>query len=174
MSAPYDRVMSMLPDLTKEQLAAVRNHAAALISVGGAPKVVRQDPSLGDRDDWILDGIYVELSKRGQARVVIPRNVFLKTGRGTAYRNSSEPVRLWLEAALPRIQIREKRQLGIICARSLALYLSAFTEVSLQTLTRHIHKMPAAIDASFPGYLESGLLDKVIRSEDKEHVGQPG
>lgn len=156
----FKQVLISLPRMDNTQLLEVSKRARALASAGpGAPDRV---VSL-EEDDWLLDGIFGELTARGLGKT-LPTKFRIKSNRSFAsYAEKSERVRVWATEQIPHMRKAEKYAFGILAARVLARKLSLFTEVNLQSMLNFVHLVPEAIEDAFPGYVSAGWLLMVIR-----------
>lgn len=110
-------------------------------------------------DDYLLAGIYVELRRRGLlaegARLRVPPR----------FHPASELVRGHLEARTGPLKPPQRFGLGQVAIRALAEYLErAQVPIGPTVLFNCVGKVPTALEASFPGYLEAGLIQYCCRS----------
>ena len=154
-----DAVLSCLPKLSASDLLKVKNKAQALLSLSGGAFAASADeePAI----DYLLEGIFHELHRRGLLR---------KDGRIPAkawpsgYRTKAANTRALLEENIGKpLSEKEKLQLGRVAAEVLARYLQHKAPISANVLMSNVDKIPQALDAALPGYLQSGLLIVVLK-----------
>lgn len=150
-----DHVLSMLPDLTPDELEEVRRRVVALSSIGETDKDVDED--------WLLFGIKEVLEARGLGQTVPPHFTVRNRRQFHGYMNKSEKVRQVLTKALPDMTKIERLKLARIMAECLADYLSNYRNVTLNTMLGNTDLMIQALDAAFPGYLSAGMVRVVLR-----------
>ena len=115
--------------------------------------------------DWLLYGFQSELKARGLG-ATIPSAFRIKSMRSfKAYGPKSEKIREALELAVPDLSMPEQVALGIIVARALANYISAWTELSLESMLHNVGRTMEALDSAFPGYLDAGMLGHLLKSK---------
>lgn len=154
----FQDLLAKLPGLSADELKQVKARVDALLSLAGAA-----DPAYDD--DWLTAGLFSELERRGLLSSKAPRQRLLKSVATKAfYTKSAELRRLLTDRAGATLNTAELYALGRVAARALA---DSFynTPVALKTLMMNIDKVPAALDAAYPGYLEAGLLRMVIRAK---------
>jgi hypothetical protein len=156
----FRELVGKLPLLTKAQMTDVRRRLGFLI--GGA--------SEGQQSDWLLEGVLSELRRRGLGHMVPPSFTIRKSNSYHGYETQADRVRLVLTAAVPNMTLPETMSMGAIAAKCLADFILTWKrddggkfEVSLETMLHNIHQVPAALDAAFPGYLESGMMGFLLR-----------
>jgi hypothetical protein len=146
-TATFDDVKRALPLLTELQLKEIINRCKMLASKDLA------------NDDWLLEGIVVELRLLG---IPVPSHEkIVRLNNFKAYSDKSYHLR----AALERQGIKtrtEKRQLAKICCMCLIEYLKGFTDVSLPNMLMFIDHIPQALERAFPGYWSNRMLPFVI------------
>lgn len=143
----FDEVKRSLPLFTEMQLKEIVNRCKMLAT--------KEPPN----EDWLLDGILVELKLQG-----IPVPSLDKIVRLNNFKSFSEKS-LQLRTALEAQGIKtrtEKRQLAKICVLCLIQYLKTFTDISLPNMLTFIDHIPQALERAFPGYWSSKLLPFVI------------
>lgn len=150
-------VLRALPTLTREELQQVRTRISAVGSLTGSASIIPQ-PSAANTsgDDYILTGITGELRRRGLLK---PTSRVAPTLLTKDYHAASSDVRAFLEDNIKLSRAVDFAALGKLCGRELAAYLErGRVPVLPRTLVLNVQKIPEALDASFPGYLEAGLL----------------
>lgn len=165
----YQHILAKLPALSRTELKEVRLRASALLSMS-------TDTSEAE-DDWLLYGVGHELISRGMGKLP-PTSVLVTLNDYKTYDKQAETLKAFLlhavEGTGAALHRNERRALGCICARSLAGYITSFSEVSLATMLRYSAKMPQAVDRSFPGYLASGMMRFLLvdRREDDQSISR--
>lgn len=159
----FKTVLDVLARLSRAELEAVRNRCTALLGMTVAPPA---DDAARDRAiaDWLLDGIMSELKNRGLGASVPPLSRIVELRDYAPYAGAAAIVRKLIEEHVPRMKLAEKHAMGIYCARALGRKVEAFAPVSLLTLLRNISMVPEALEESYPGYLQSGNLVKLLNT----------
>lgn len=157
-------ILRALPSLGPEALENVRKRCVALQSISGAPAT---KADLEVERDWLLQGILAELRGRGLGRTIPSgfRIKSMKTFQG--YPQRAERVRDWIEGALPTMTPGEKKKMGWLLAAALAAYLEPWAGVSLQSMLINVAKAPEALEKSYPGYIQAGLLGFILGRKTK-------
>ena len=150
----YRRIVAKLPEMTKAQMTDLRRQILFFIDHKEGGNV--------ENADWLFDGILAVLKERGVGHMVPPNFRIKKAGSYAGYETQADRVRMVLNEAIPNMSVTEQRSLGVIAARSLAQYISGWSEVTFDSMLRNVAKIPEAIDADFPGYLDSGMLSFVL------------
>lgn len=154
MSPELTAVLRALPKLQPHELRQIQLKAGASLALSGvtAKQIIQDDP-IGD---YLLDGVIAELRRRG---LLGQSGGLFKRLMPPAYQEASAGVRKHLNERVGQLKAGELAALGQLSARALADYLErGRVPVSPATLMNNISKVPVAIDASFPGYLEAGVL----------------
>lgn len=114
-------------------------------------------------DDWILPGIERELRRRGLFTGSLNRARLARLAPN--YHQDAAEFCTRYRKKLNKIMPLKNVQLialGHVFARALADYLRetlpAEVSVGPQTVLRNVSKIPDAIEASFPGYLQAGMV----------------
>lgn len=157
-SPHFQKILEQLPDLNIEQLKEVKKRC---------DYALKQKTQMENPQDYLLDGILNELRNRGLGPTV-PDNFRIKNSRSfSAYINTSERVKAYLEEAIPNMTFTQKKSIGVIAARCLAKYIESWEHiVSLETMLRHVSRIPAAIDFFFPEYASNGALRLLVESKE--------
>ena len=153
MAVSYQQVLEALPTLGRKDLNEVRKRCIVLSQGRVEPREVPVED-----EDWLLLGVLHELTRRGlDGRVFRLKS----TGSYAGFASQSERVREVLMLAAPDLTAVERRALGRVAAKALANYIT-WTAVTRDSLLTYISRVPVAIDAAYPGYLEHGMLKMVI------------
>lgn len=171
---PSSNVDMLLAQLDRQGLEEFRRKATFLLQQKSASfKTVALE-----NEDWLLEGIKTELSRRG---LLQPSDSFkLKNSRSYAgFQTKSEQVRELLEKAAPELSLVELKYLGEVAAKELARYIESWNPkpgeqkvmVSLFTMLRFVDRVPQAIEVSFPGYIASQVLGIIITHNIKRSTG---
>ncbi len=146
------------------QLTGAERHRLYLV-LANVWRTGKIEPS--PSEDWILDGIRAELIRRGVG--AIPCTTRFVNGLAPNYWKDSEAVRVDLQKRLKKsgtiLQQAHLLALGKVAARALADHLKAFEPkqpMGSQTLLRNVHRIPEAIEASYPGYLAAGMIGCLV------------
>lgn len=150
-------VLRVLPTLSPTELQQIRGKTGALLSLGGGAAMASTSETVVRLElDYLLDGVIVELRRRGlvSQKFKLPPSLITP-----AYRQASLEVREHLSEYVGKLTAAENAALGKLCAESLARYLDrGNVPLSPSTMLKNIAKVPTAVDSSFPGYLETGSL----------------
>lgn len=150
-------ILKVLPSLTPENRALIARTIKAL-------DAVEPVEALDRKYDWLLNGIFFELDRRNLVNVR-PSMVHLKKLPGyKTFPDKADAVIKLMERQLPMMTDLNWRQLGLTCASSLARYLEHKVALSLNIMINNVDKIPVAINASFPRYMEAGLLHLIVRA----------
>lgn len=161
MTKEYNLVIELLNKLSSEEREQVRKRIIAYPDYSSKKKNVNLQEV---NDDYILSGILYELEVRGM-KDIIPSNFYIKNKTSfNSYWEGSNSCRKFLEKGLGNMITVERLILGRICARSLALQVINFAPISLDSMLNNVRKIPEALDKSFPGYIQAGLLQFLLRA----------
>lgn len=167
----FKSMLEMVPSLNLAQLRELKGRVGALLSLNGesgksketihpAPRSNGSDTSNeSDAGDFqlTLEVIRDELKGLG-----IPTSVYNKSK--LSYRSKVEEIWLFLNENIPDLKRIERRALFHTCVRCLIRTLKKQGLPVTETMVlKHLHRLPEALDDGFPGYLESGMLSKVVR-----------
>lgn len=156
----YDEIIAALPTLSLDQLEDLRKRIAALKSTAPDRKWVAIE------DDYLLQSIMEYLRATGYGHTIPPNFRIKDKSAYKSYSEKSLRVRAFLEEACPNMTKNERFTLARLAVKCLNMYLREFSEpvaCSLETMLVFVDKIPAAIDAQFPRYVEAGLLPFLIR-----------
>ncbi|KKL66888.1 hypothetical protein LCGC14_2140470 [marine sediment metagenome] len=162
----FKAILDTVPSLDLVQLRKLKGAVGALLSLngeGGKPKesTYPAPRSNGSGSDLqlALDVIRDELKGLG-----IPTRTY-----GTpklSYCSKIEETWKFLDEKIPNLQRIERRALFHTCIRCLIRVLKKQQlPISETMVLKHLHRFPQALEYGFPGYLESGMLGKVVRRE---------
>ena len=150
-------LLRTLPELSAVDLEKVRQRVQLLR--GGVASQTSTADLKGE--DWLAEGFCTELKRRG----------LLAGGRHprlfpTGWEKKAAGVREFLLKGVPtKISTTEKRTLGALAAFQLIEYFQdAGIKVTPKFLFANIEKVPAALEAAFPGYWQAQLFSFCIRS----------
>lgn len=148
-------VLGFIPKLEPEELQQVKNRITGFTSLGGG--VLPPQTSNNYLGDYLFDGCLFELRRRGLMRRdgIIARNRI----PSNYYEDAAEVRKLLAGHVGNKLKPVELASLGRLLARCLADYLErGMVPILPKTLLQNISKVPVALDAAYPGYLEAGLL----------------
>jgi hypothetical protein len=151
MSVDLKAILEALPTLTPTAWQQLHDKTGALLALNG------HGLTAPEPDDYLLEGIYFELRRRGlitqEARFTVLQ---FKQHR---WHTVSANTRKILERHNPHLSRTDCTALGQLAAKALAGYLSHNNiPVTPGTMLRHAHNMLVALDFAFPGYLMRGKL----------------
>lgn len=164
----FKTILETIPTLDPSQLQKLKGSVTALLSLNGgngkSEKSTYQAP-WGDDGDFqlALEVIHDELTGLG-----ISTSTYSKPK--VPYRSKIYGAWQFLDERIPDLRRVERRALFHTCIRCLIRMLKKqglpITEIMV---LKHLHRLPQALEEGFPGYLEAGMLSKVVRREF-EHV----
>ena len=168
----FDTIRKLLPKLSAQRIHDLR---LLLDTYYVAPEATTND----DTSDWLLSGIQDEMRRRGLGCPPLTPKFVNKDALAQA-------------AAVKEILTKSARRgggslsttqwlaLGKVCAKALATLISNWkvqdettqawkpVPFSVRMMLTNIAKVPEALEAGFPGYLESGLLHFLVRVRDPD------
>jgi hypothetical protein len=166
----FDTVRKLLPTFSAQEIRELR---LLLDTYYVAPEAATSR----DGADWLLSGVRDELCRRGLGCPPLTRKFV--NGLAPDAQTQAAAVRDTMATSMQRrgrsLSTAQWLGLGRVCAKSLAKLIESWevldkktqtrkpVRVSAQTMLLNIWKVPEALDAGFPGYLESGLLDMIVR-----------
>lgn len=153
-------VLKLLPKLTSEELGQVRVAMGALGAAG--PAYVKPGIRAEDDASWLLSIVRDVFPDQP-----IPVHVLRKSRIYPSFAQKLPAVMTWIKHALER---RVEQQALLNVALTLMrhdLAAQGTITVSPTLIMSNIHMLPATIDRHFPGYVESGLIGLVLRTEAK-------
>lgn len=174
MSVDFDGVVGALARLTSEERAAVAARIKAMQSLAppAAPTTVFGTGSVridgAAQVDAILAAV-ARVSLRMCGERVAP--AALRRGPDAAgLRDKAPAVSAFLRgAAADKVARAALLDLGLeLLYKNLA---GRGYPASARTLVRQIHRLPAVVDAAFPGYARAGLLGMVLAVEGRDKGG---
>lgn len=183
MPNAYKRVMALLPELTEAEQHKLKGAITALIGVSpdAAKRSAKKDQKNTADDtfaDSLLDSIATVLRNLGVERPSVRRMKQWK--EYSSFKDKAEGLRPWLSkgpseavarAAFMQIAVRllydDLRNNGVPVRydQEHDFLVRAPLVVGSREIMIFIDRMPAVVDRSFPGYLQAGLLSKVVRRE---------
>ena len=159
MTTKFQEILALLPKLSPDELKQVKTRVSFLLGQG---KTKAEDKN-EEFNDWLTLGIVYELQRRGTVAKDL-NNFILKKSAPSSYVENCAMVCKHLEGRVSS-SILDPVQLvilGRMVARCEADYLSFFGEVSLRQMLCNIGNIPIAIERSYPGYVQSGMLDFLV------------
>lgn len=153
MSGPnLKSILLLLPTLEVEEIRQIKDRVDAILALSPTDSVV-------EGEDWLGQGICIELRRRGlvrgDAQIRAPDKAFI--------RDQKEMSEFLVERIGRPLKSVEKAVLGQVAARALADYIGHSAPLSMRTMMQNVSKVPQALEDSFPGYLASGMVEKMIR-----------
>jgi hypothetical protein len=162
MTAAYQQALHLLPSLTADER---KNLRVALGQFNGSAKSVVATSSV---DDWLFEGVLKELSRRGLVYRVKDAADVQRIAPN--YEDDAAFVRSTLEKSLkqgmPDFRRIHLSALGCASARCLANYITSWrlqSPLGLKFMLTNTSKTFEAIDKSFPGYLQSGMVSVLVQ-----------
>lgn len=157
-----------LQDIQSSLLGLTRDE---LIELQKTIRLMLRRKETKDDEDWLLPSLLQEIKDRGLS-FTIPQYFKIKTDKSyRGYVSKSAKVRAALSKRLPNLKLVEKYALAHLCATFLADYVEEIYGIlNLDILLWNVEKIPEALDRSFPGYLQSGLLHVILRPSNPKSV----
>ena len=147
-------ILVALPSLSKADLGQIKIRVDGLLGESVSRPTETKSPNL----DWLTEGFVYECKRRGVLTGLIsPVLVSKLTPTGYAERNAAVRQKLTTNNSMDDLA------LGRIVAEALASWIDGFAPVSLKIMLNSIDKTLTALDNSFPGYVQSGLIKFLIR-----------
>lgn len=145
-----EEILQTLPNLKQSELQVLRARVDFLLSL-------KSD----DSADWLIIGILEELKRRG-----LSAGPDWRQHAPAGWTKNVEEVRNSLLSKLKKpLSTAEQYVLGRLAAKALADYLNPVVALSLKIMLQNIRNIPTALDASYPGYLEAGTLEFMLRGK---------
>jgi hypothetical protein len=163
VSTAVARALTLLTQMSPAERAKVVLSARAL------DKVVPLRAEMPPRD-WLLAGIELELQRRGQAFPALSPSRL--SDLAPSYAEDADLIRRDLESRMRKangddVQYVQLVSLGSTLARALAHRIETSSggrrPVSFNSLLNSVILIPEAVEESFPGYLQSGLINMLVR-----------
>ena len=166
MTAAFELVKSNLMRCTPEE----RQKLKMLITRHPGTAAKKAAVSVNELEaDWLLQGTRDELKRRGHKHYV--RDYAQIRSLCSDYEMASMEIREQLERQVERhIQnptLTQLRTLGAVSARSLAQYIQSWKKgppVALTPMLQNVSRTLEALEFSFPGYIQSGMIGCLIDS----------
>lgn len=159
MSPELTKLMSQIRKLTPEE----RRQIVQMIQLRDGDGVAHLN-TVRFNDDWLLPGIESELKRQGLLAGFVSKKLLAQWGPN--YTKESATIREFLRKHMrDHPNHVELLALGRICAKELIRYVRDVKQMPLgpQNVLRAVPDMAAALEHSFPGYLQAGILQKLIR-----------
>lgn len=151
-------VLANLPQLSPKELVQIRDRANFLLGLTS-----EANPALKRSDhDWLLEGLTQELRRQGLWLKGHPLPKAMFPGD---YALKAEFVRAHLLKGAGKVKFEsvQLRALGALGVSVLFSYLKKIRiPIGPKTALINIDKVPVALEESFPGYWDSGLLGSCI------------
>lgn len=151
-------VLSRLPRLAPQELEQVELRLKALRTISPVTAPLASSVSVPSLD-WLLEGFYDELEARGMGVRRLPHSLIQRIA--PRYDEQSASLRQKWEKGLH--SYRQRLALGQLAARALTDYLCPPAPICLRTMLVNVRFLPEALDASYPGYLEAGMIPSLVR-----------
>lgn len=147
-------VLKTLPKFKPAELEQIRQRISFLLGT---------KPKSKDNQDWLLEGITIELRKRGLwAGGMLPQRL-----TPTDYPAKAELVKQHLLRGIadPNPRLIERMSLAGLAGAVLMDYLQKIrVPVTPKTVLINIEKVPVALEEAFPGYWSQKLLGFCIKA----------
>ncbi len=152
--ASLSDALKLLPSLKTADLKQIKARVDALLKLTPAEK---------NDDNWIALGIVCEMRRRGLLSEATAHRCY-KMSDSIFLAKSGDVWDLLMSSVGAELKAAEKLLLGRIAARVLAdLLVESQSGLSVQRMFWNVDRIPEAIEAGFPGYLESGMLRMLVR-----------
>lgn len=174
MTEAYDRVIAALPHLAPDERGRVIERLRALDALAptrALAAATRAFPEVGDGPAGELLEIIAAAVLRAHGERVSPIALRRAPSFSAFRAKAGELATFAAKNASGRVSGRALLAVGIDC-----LYRDlrrAGMTVTARTLMACVHQVPAALDKSFPGYAQSGLLGMIVAGAGakEEHDG---
>jgi hypothetical protein len=159
VSTAVARALTLLTQMSPAERAKV------VLSARTLDKIVPLRAETSPRD-WLLAGIELELQRRGQAFPALSPSRL--SDLAPSYAEDADLIRRDLESRMRKanegdVQYVQLVALGFVIAKALARKLEAYRPVGVKALLNSVILIPEAVEESFPGYLQSGLINMLVR-----------
>lgn len=169
MTKAYDEIMERIPQLGVGERVQLRDYLKSLTAVSDDPAQVALPLGVNKATtdaDRVLESLCMMMRKVGveQAQVSV-----LKSTTGyKSFADKCPAVIEFIVSAFPaNHEHRGVHERGLLQIGLRLLYEDLRRmgiAVSARTLMQHVHRVPAVVNAAFPGYAESGLLHKIVHA----------
>ena len=160
-SVAYDDALAALPTMTPTQLRQVQARTIFLLATtGGSAGIEEERRALYQTISDVLKSLHL---KNSPPWAVFKKNRFynhyntsydlLEDFMVENFEGMSTPERIQFYRLVLRILVRDLKRIGV--------------EVSIGSITTNLGRVPSLIDRAFPGYIESGMMSKVLRTNGK-------
>lgn len=174
-----EKVKGLCKSLSSDELRDVRDFCSLLISAG--PSVVVKNAVATNAADemvtTILDLIVEVMVSEGAD--VMTRTMLEKTGDFAAFRrkivgdrgtqtleNRYGSLHSFFKTVIARNRVK-RRALIKVAVRCLYQDIVRMNgAANARTMMAQVHRLPAVLNASFPGYAKAGILHLVVRGDD--------
>jgi hypothetical protein len=162
MSPAFQTLLCQLPTFSQDELKQIKTRVSALLGSDAAVPIEDEF-----KLDWLTEGILHVLKARGLMIGNLPLKQ-IKRMAPTDYAARCTRVRdFLLKRESPAFQGPALTALGRKVAEALVEHIMSWNTkgkgIGLPLVLACIDKVPEALDAAFPGYLESGLLYLIVR-----------
>lgn len=168
LSREAQAVLTALSRLTMEDLSVVIRRAEILRATLTGRQ--RAPVNTAEHDhDWLMDGIYHVLSERGLSHTVPPQSRLHGLSQYPTYRANRPAVEIFMDRACVNLQQAERGLMAVFAGRAYLDYLrDRYRHHGISAILQHIHELPEAVDAAYPGYVQSGLLPALLKQRREE------
>jgi hypothetical protein len=157
-AATLKQVKELLRQLDGSELDDLLKYIKALRQFGSS-----KTPPAREEEDWLLRGITQVLRKRGLVNSTWWPTKEVRKRAAPHWDENAEQVRRTLLEALPKLDRAQLNTLGTKAAEALAVWLDLRrVQLGPRSMLSNVGNIPEAVDASYPGYMEAGLLKMVL------------
>lgn len=154
---PVESILLTIPKLSPRDLKKIKDRVDVALSI--EKKSSDEDVI---KEDYLLAGILTVLASKGLGKT-LPFGVRLRSALPKDFVDNSRTIQLFLESHIKRMGKAEKILLGRLCAQALAHSISSYKPVMFKTMVQSVLEIPEALEKAYPGYIEAGMLDKLLK-----------
>ena len=166
MTDTFKRILADLPQLSFDQRTTILNRIAAINSISGSSKLEgvtnKGQSSNGNYADVLVLDVIAATVQRMSGELT-NHAALRKTQQYNAFKTKSEVLVTQLKSSkLSRTKLRTFLERAVYL-----LYLDLRKQSippTSRTLMMQVHRLPAIIDVSFPGYAAAGLLHWIVQN----------
>lgn len=159
MSSNASKILAALPTLTKADLAQIRGAADSLLGPTAAPNKQAPTPT--------YDAITRTLGLR------LPFVTFARTPTYKAYKRGEEAVTQFIAEVFPQVcdsRVTYNAVLSLMVECLMDDLKRRTVPISIGTVCTNLERAPEVLRAAFPGYIEGGASEVILRSITKGRI----
>lgn len=168
MTKAYDEIMERIGLLSANERVQLRDYLKSLTAIdpaqGALPLGVRKEVDTTKADADKLLQIVCDVIRARGAEHAIPA-MLKATPQYRSFAEKVPQVIAFAQTAFPGGARREMFERALL-HNGVSLLFEDLRRMGIaitaRTLMSHIHRVPAVINAAYPGYAEAGLLSKIV------------